>query len=126
MRKLEDRAVIILETKSAISTYFFSKVGLGYQELQLSYFCGSNRYRIVRINIFKYVQKCNFIRRECVDPLSRAGLQMAKYNIETRCTDSIQFLALYLGVLELTKISKPLFMHLKLVEKSFLGAGWPK
>ena len=61
-----------------------------------------------------------------MDPLSRAGLQMAKYNIETRCTDSIQFLALYLGVLELTKISKPLFMHLKPVKKSFLGAGWPK
>merc|ERR1712156_545011 len=40
------------------------QVGLGYHDLQLSYFCGSNRY--------------------CMDPMNRAGLQMAKYNMETR------------------------------------------
>jgi len=40
------------------------QVGFGFQSLQLSFFCGSNR--------------------QCVDPSSRSGLQMAKYNIETR------------------------------------------
>jgi len=40
------------------------QAGFGFQELQLSYFCGSNR--------------------QCMDPSSRTGLQLAKYNIETR------------------------------------------
>ena len=39
-------------------------MGVGRQELQLSYFCGSSRL--------------------CSDPSSRAALQRAKHNIETR------------------------------------------
>ena len=40
------------------------QMGGGMQDLQLSYFCGSSRL--------------------CSDPSSRAALQLAKHNIETR------------------------------------------
>ena len=56
------------------------QVGGGWQELQLSYFCGSS---------------CH-----CSDPSSRAALQLAKANLETRWEEEGEARYAVVGVME--------------------------